>query len=234
MTQIESAEFPCLYCDTKVNFKLYKTIHGENDEYRKLVFNNEVNVLNCNSCDEISYLPIPLMYVYLGSPNSFVVWYDPIEDAANTISDTKSQFKQQYGLDDMYVTAPQIADWEEFKDTIKAFESGELKAIDRGAEVLAKNLSKNSTGCFIATATFGSPLAYEVIILRNWRDNILLHTYLGKVFVRLYYWFSPSLADYINKSEMFKSVSLIILRPLINTLKKRYGKYQNEENRFNV
>ena len=42
---------------------------------------------------------------------------------------------------------------------------------------------KNKSTCFIATAAFGSPIADEVIVLRNWRDQILMRTFIGQKFI---------------------------------------------------
>jgi len=75
------------------------------------------------------------------------------------------------------------------------------------------------SGCFIATATFGTPLAYEVIILKNWRDNWLLKTDLGKNFVKFYYVLSPTIANYIRKSNVLKMLMLYALKPIIKLLK---------------
>jgi tetratricopeptide (TPR) repeat protein len=45
------------------------------------------------------------------------------------------------------------------------------------------NVAKASGGCFIATAAFGTPFAVEVDVLRIWRDESLLRSSWGKVFV---------------------------------------------------
>ena len=52
-------------------------------------------------------------------------------------------------------------------------------------------------GCFIATAAFGSPMASHVMILRQFRDKILLPNKIGRAAVVFYYQHSPPLADYI-------------------------------------
>ena len=46
-------------------------------------------------------------------------------------------------------------------------------------------------GCFIATAAYGSIMHPYVKELRKFRDTYLLTNYMGKVFVDLYYEYSP-------------------------------------------
>src|SRR2546423_2026196 len=64
------------------------------------------------------------------------------------------------------------------------------------------NVSKG--GCFIATATYGSPFAPEVLIFRRFRDEILLTSKLGNALVNIYYWVSPPLARLISKTRFLK------------------------------
>ncbi len=82
-----------------------------------------------------------------------------------------------------------------------------------------------STGCFIATAVYGSPYAYEVITLKEFRDNWLLNFKLGKLFVAFYYWISPPIADQIAKSNPLKaftkSILIIPLIKIANHLKRK-------------
>ena len=70
-------------------------------------------------------------------------------------------------------------------------------------------------GCFIATAAFGSPFAPYVMILRNFRDSVLLSNQAGKAFVEMYYHLSPPIADFIAQHDALKMVIRGILLPLV-------------------
>jgi hypothetical protein len=70
-------------------------------------------------------------------------------------------------------------------------------------------------GCFIATAAFGSSMADDVVILKEFRDNILLKNSVGRSFVRFYYELSPRLADYIEGHKSLKTAVRIGLIPLV-------------------
>jgi hypothetical protein len=62
------------------------------------------------------------------------------------------------------------------------------------------------TGCFIATACYGSPFARDVSILRAYRDEVLLKRKAGRIFVRFYYLISPPLSLLIKKCPVLKSL----------------------------
>ena len=77
-------------------------------------------------------------------------------------------------------------------------------------------------GCLIATATYGSELAPQIQQLRELRDNQLLNTESGTVFMstfnNIYYSFSPIIADYERENPLFKEAVKLAITPMISTL----------------
>jgi len=65
--------------------------------------------------------------------------------------------------------------------------------------------------CFIATAAYGTPTAEQIDVLREFRDVVLLESAAGSQFVALYYRFSPPIADFIARSDLFR----ILVRELL-------------------
>jgi hypothetical protein len=70
-------------------------------------------------------------------------------------------------------------------------------------------------GCFIATAAYGSPLEPHVRLLKTFRDRVLLNLPYGSKFVRLYYRYSPPVAEVIAESKFFRFLARAGLLPLI-------------------
>lgn len=83
-----------------------------------------------------------------------------------------------------------------------------------------ENLERRG-GCFIATATFGTPAAYEVNVLRQFRDNFLSQHSFGKKMVFLYYSLSPPLARLIEKSARLRVIVRTGLIPIVKFVKSR-------------
>ena len=79
----------------------------------------------------------------------------------------------------------------------------------------ARSGGGGSSGCFIATAAFGSPMAGQVEILRQFRDRYLLTNELGRKFVVWYYRNSPVAANYIKDKPLAKAAVRLALYPLI-------------------
>lgn len=77
----------------------------------------------------------------------------------------------------------------------------------------------SSTGCFIATAAYGSYLDPHVKILRDFRDNVLLQSSAGTAFVKFYYKHSPPIADYIAQHDFLRTVFRLLLTPVILLVK---------------
>jgi hypothetical protein len=73
--------------------------------------------------------------------------------------------------------------------------------------------------CFIATATYGDPLAPEVQIFRNFRDTKLINNKFGKFFIFIYYKISPPIAKIIEKNIYLKKISRSILKLILRFIK---------------
>ena len=60
--------------------------------------------------------------------------------------------------------------------------------------------------CFIATAAYGTPMAGEIQVLREFRDKYLLTNPPGRAFVDFYYRVSPPIAEFIAEHPSLKPI----------------------------
>lgn len=89
-------------------------------------------------------------------------------------------------------------------------------------EMLARAGYKSSR-CFIATAAFENPQAPTVLILRNFRDEILVNSSLGRRFINFYYSRSPAICRKIDHSPTSKLVLRLLLSRLASLLQKTFN-----------
>lgn len=73
----------------------------------------------------------------------------------------------------------------------------------------------SKSGCFIATAAYGSYLHPKVALLRAFRDDYLLTNAPGRLFVALYYRVSPPIADLIARHSLLRGATRLLLAPVI-------------------
>jgi N-acetylneuraminic acid mutarotase len=76
-------------------------------------------------------------------------------------------------------------------------------------------IGESVTGCFIATAAYGTPMAEEIQILREFRDEYLLTNPVGQVLVGFYYRVSPPMADFITEHPSLKPIVRALLAPAV-------------------
>ena len=69
--------------------------------------------------------------------------------------------------------------------------------------------------CFIATAAYGTPLAAEIGVLRQFRDRCLLDTAFGSAFVDTYYRLSPPIAEAVAQNAVLRSGVRMVLVPVV-------------------
>jgi len=77
--------------------------------------------------------------------------------------------------------------------------------------------------CIIATAAYGSELSAPVQFLRVFRDQVVMRSYAGSEFLKVfniwYYSFSPSVAHFISQSSLWRALTRVFIYPLIGILK---------------
>ncbi len=67
-------------------------------------------------------------------------------------------------------------------------------------------MNSASTGCYIATAVYGSYDCPQVWTLRRYRDYRLASKWYGRAFIKIYYTISPTLVKWFGKSDWFKKM----------------------------
>jgi hypothetical protein len=78
-------------------------------------------------------------------------------------------------------------------------------------------------GCFIATAAYGSYCDPHVQVLRNLRDGFLVHYAPGRIFLNVYYRYSPPIADFIREREGLKCLVRGVITPIVYVIKYPYA-----------
>jgi hypothetical protein len=92
--------------------------------------------------------------------------------------------------------------------------SGLLEVFD-DCDIPIPGGSNSGSGCFIATAAYGSALDPHVDALRGFRDAYLQQSELGRAFVRFYYRHSPPIAAVIARHEWLRTGTRAMVTPLV-------------------
>ena len=87
-------------------------------------------------------------------------------------------------------------------------------------ERIREALEPPSPKCFIATAAYGTFLADEVVVLRQFRDEHLTRCRMGKALVAVYYRVSPPLARVISRNPVLAAAIRFLVNPLVRLLRK--------------
>lgn len=76
-------------------------------------------------------------------------------------------------------------------------------------------------GCYVATCVYGSYDCPQVWVLRRYRDKRLNQTWYGKLFIRLYYRFSPTLVALFGDTAVFQNMNRSILDRMVESLRRK-------------
>lgn len=69
--------------------------------------------------------------------------------------------------------------------------------------------------CFVATAAFGTPMEPAVVVLRAFRDRVLLASAWGRTLVDWYYMNGPLGANFIRHNEGLRLAARVVLLPAV-------------------
>lgn len=78
-------------------------------------------------------------------------------------------------------------------------------------ELVNRTSSGKKEGCYIATCVYGSYDHPRVLILRQFRDNYLAKSHLGKAFISVYYMISPKVVGLLGSNSYFTRITRFIL-----------------------
>lgn len=122
----------------------------------------------------------------------------------------------------IYLNLKALLLWEGKKD-----KDGALVLLEKASNIAPTNIDIQnnlkvitSSNCFIATAAYDSPMANDVVFLREWRDSELRASLLGRAIVRFYYFISPPIAKFISHSEARKLFVRKIIKLFIKNISK--------------
>lgn len=74
--------------------------------------------------------------------------------------------------------------------------------------------------CFIATAAYGTPLARDIRVFRQFRDRYLATTTVGRMLISAYYCVGPHAAKVIKGHEKARAITRAALSWMVRTLRR--------------
>jgi hypothetical protein len=109
----------------------------------------------------------------------------------------------------------QFASWSGDVDTIADVNAATTTITMDSSYSVRADFRQTSSPCCTATAAYGTPMAKEIGILRQFRDEYLLTNPLGKTVADIYYNVSPPIAGFITEHPGLKPIVRAGLFPAV-------------------
>jgi hypothetical protein len=109
----------------------------------------------------------------------------------------------------------QFANWSGDVDTIDDVDAASTTITMDNSYSIRANFQGAGSRCCIATAAYDTPMAKEIAILREFRDEYLLTNAVGRALVDVYYRVSPLMAEFITEHPSLKPIVRAGLAPAV-------------------
>lgn len=84
---------------------------------------------------------------------------------------------------------------------------------------LVSDSGGSSGGCYVATSVYGSYDCPQVWTLRRFRDNSLANVWYGRLFIKIYYFVSPTIVKWFGDTRWFNNICKSKLDKIVCNLK---------------
>lgn len=146
------------------------------------------------------------------------------ETAQKMIVDSYNYFyNQNAGLATQHLYESHSKTIDSVEEIIQGFNPSHKKPSLKKYEVPASTTreSSKSSGCYVATAVYGSYDCPEVWTLRRYRDYTLAETWYGRAFIHTYYAISPTLVKWFGNTEWFRKMCKPTLDRMVAKLNRK-------------
>jgi hypothetical protein len=147
----------------------------------------------------------------------FLVRYD--SERVKDYSLRYNYFFPQLNLESFYYNNPKFKVGQKLIFDVKYYSFG-YESIIFYNNIDEQFLSKNNLNCFIVTTTMGDINHPVVVDFRRYRDEVLLNTFIGRLFINIYYRIGPLLSKVIKTNSFLFTISkkiVLSIHNLINT-----------------
>lgn len=155
---------------------------------RMVLFDNHVEYIGLHSHEKQYYIQI----------------FDTLKD--------KGVHKIKFANYDTYFQKELLNCTDVDRDSVDEFQAKQEIMVNRVKQQYAK------PGCYIATCVYGSYDCPQVWTLRRFRDYKLSHSFIGHLFIKVYYTISPRLVKTFGEKALFRKFGKGFLDKLVKNL----------------
>lgn len=153
MSKRVPARINCPVCKAQFDVKLYRSLWVEYPSNRRLIADNELNLVTCPHCHESTRLEFSVLCTNV--QRKIAIWYEPYPDPA--VDNDMRQYAQHFGQNSFYAQAPRVRNWEDFKAKLTLMEALSHKDAHRSLPNPSEELDK-TMGAFIKSLPQRRPL----------------------------------------------------------------------------